>query len=255
MWNRCQKLSKVSGRVNRLAIARLGSAVHVRIRKFGSGCGAAPGGYDRVGYGPQLVGCAVGVRHRRRGSPCWPMGPAGAVGPIGHTVTVVRWVTLAIPRAPPGFPWPALVMALTAMRVRRPSYWALRSIINTPPTQVREFVIGFGPIRQFGKFDGDFPGAAASLIYRGSRLIVRRRSPTTSPSTTSARTHRPVEGPPPRRLGACGQHQDLHLGPRDPRHHHHNKHVSEHDCRSADVLGGAHRDLDAVSVRLVPAVG
>jgi hypothetical protein len=44
-------------------------------------------------------------------------------------------------------------------------------IVNTPPTQVREFVIGFGPTVILANSTAIFQ-AQPQLIFRGSRLIV-----------------------------------------------------------------------------------
>ena len=133
------------------------------------GYGAAPGGYDRVGYGPQLVGVQSGpaiVGVGPGGAPMMgpgpgpgPMGPGPGPGPMGHPRgRHHRWAPIGY--GPYGYaastPYP---------------YSGYPHVVNTPPTQVREFVIGFGPTVILANSTAIFQ-AQPQLIFRGSRLIV-----------------------------------------------------------------------------------
>ena len=133
------------------------------------GYGAAPGGYDRVGYGPQLVGVQSGpaiVGVGPGGGPMMgpgpgpgPMGGPGGGGPMGHPRgRHHRWAPIGY--GPYGYaastPYP---------------YSGYPHVVNTPPTQVREFVIGFGPTVILANSTAIFQ-AQPQLIFRGSRLIV-----------------------------------------------------------------------------------
>jgi hypothetical protein len=132
------------------------------------GYGAAPGGYDRVGYGPQLVGVQSGpaiVGVGPGGAPMMapgpgpgPMGPGPGPGPMGPRGRHHRWAPIGY--GPYGYaastPYP---------------YSGYPHVVNTPPTQVREFVIGFGPTVILANSTAIFQ-AQPQLIFRGSRLIV-----------------------------------------------------------------------------------
>jgi hypothetical protein len=134
------------------------------------GYGAAPGGYDRVGYGPQLVGVQSGpaiVGVGPGGGPMMGPGPGpgpmgghgGGPGPMGHPRgRHHRWAPIGY--GPYGYaastPYP---------------YSGYPHVVNTPPTQVREFVIGFGPTVILANSTAIFQ-AQPQLIFRGSRLIV-----------------------------------------------------------------------------------
>ena len=134
------------------------------------GYGAAPGGYDRVGYGPQLVGVQSGpaiVGVGPGGAPMMGgpgpgpmMGPGGGPGPgpMGPRGRHHRWAPIGY--GPYGYaastPYP---------------YSGYPHVVNTPPTQVREFVIGFGPTVILANSTAIFQ-AQPQLIFRGSRLIV-----------------------------------------------------------------------------------
>jgi hypothetical protein len=138
------------------------------------GYGAAPGGYDRVGYGPQLVGvqsgpAIVGVG----GAPlAGPMGPAGGVGPAGPRGPMGHMHHGRNPWAPPGFPWAGIGYGPYGYAASTPyPYSGFPHVVNTPPTQVREFVIGFGPTVILANSTAIFQ-AQPQLIFRGSRLIV-----------------------------------------------------------------------------------
>jgi len=132
------------------------------------GLGAAPGGYDRVGWGahiagvqsgPAIVGAAPGMVPAGMPMPGpGPMAPPPRPGggPMGHRHA--RWAPIGY--GPYGYaastPYP---------------YSGYPHIVNTPPTQVREFVIGFGPTVILANSTAIFQ-AQPQLIFRGSRLIV-----------------------------------------------------------------------------------
>ena len=128
------------------------------------GNGAAPGGYDRVGWGPQLVGVQSGpaIVGVGPGGAMMPAGGPGPMrggpggGPMGHRGH--RWAPIGY--GPYGYaastPYP---------------YSGFPHVVNTPPTQVREFVIGFGPTVIMANSTAIFQ-AQPQLIFRGSRLIV-----------------------------------------------------------------------------------
>src|SRR5271166_1896958 len=140
------------------------------------GYGAAPGGYDRVGFGPQLVGVQSGpaiVGVGPGGAPMMgpaggpgPRGPMGAAGPMGHPHGPRN------PWAPPGCPWSGIGYGPYGYAASTPyPYSGYPHVVNTPPTQVREFVIGFGPTVILANSTAIFQ-AQPQLIFRGSRLIV-----------------------------------------------------------------------------------
>ena len=140
------------------------------------GYGAAPGGYDRVGFGPQLVGVQSGpaiVGVGPGGAPMMgpaggpgPRGPMGPAGPMGHPHGPRN------PWAPPGFPWSGIGYGPYGYAASTPyPYSGYPHVVNTPPTQVREFVIGFGPTVILANSTAIFQ-AQPQLIFRGSRLIV-----------------------------------------------------------------------------------
>lgn len=139
------------------------------------GYGAAPGGYDRVGYGPQLVGVQSGPAIVGAAPLAGPMGPAGAVGPMGHTGPrgpMGHPGHGRNPWAPPGFPWAGIGYGPYGYAASTPyPYSGYPHVVNTPPTQVREFVIGFGPTVILANSTAIFQ-AQPQLIFRGSRLIV-----------------------------------------------------------------------------------
>jgi hypothetical protein len=122
------------------------------------GLGAAPGGYDRVGYGPTITGVQSGpaiVGVAPGGAPM--MAPGGAPHPM-HARRHRSWAPIGY--GPYGYaastPYP---------------YSGYPHVVNTPPTQVREFVIGFGPTVILANSTAIFQ-AQPQLIFRGSRLIV-----------------------------------------------------------------------------------
>jgi hypothetical protein len=133
------------------------------------GYGAAPGGYDRVGFGPQLVGVQSGPAIVGAG-PGGAMVPGGGPGPMagpppGHHRGRHPW-------APPGFPWSPVGYGPYGYAASTPyPYSGYPHVVNTPPTQVREFVIGFGPTVILANSTAIFQ-AQPQLIFRGSRLIV-----------------------------------------------------------------------------------
>jgi hypothetical protein len=114
---------------------------------------------DRVGFGPQIVGVQSGPAIV--GAPPAGMVPAGGP-PMPHP---------ADPRLghrrggfypyPPGA-WPASTPY---------AYSGYPHIVNHPPTQVREFVIGFGPTVILALSTAIFQ-AQPQLIFRGSRLVI-----------------------------------------------------------------------------------
>jgi len=131
------------------------------------------GNLDRVGFGPQLVGVQTGPS-------IVGAGPAGA-GPMampgGHP-------GMGHPGMHPGmhggdprlhrfhhrhafYPYPAGAWPASTPY----AYSGYPHIVNHPPTQVREFVIGFGPTLILGSSTAIFQ-AQPQLIFRGSRLIV-----------------------------------------------------------------------------------
>lgn len=134
------------------------------------GYGAAPqGGYDRVGYGPQLVGVQSGPAIVGVGPAAGPMGPAGHAGPMGHHPGHRG------PMGPPGgwgHRWSPIGYGPYGYAASTPyPYSGYPHVVNTPPTQVREFVIGFGPTVILANSTAIFQ-AQPQLIFRGSRLIV-----------------------------------------------------------------------------------
>jgi len=143
------------------------------------GNGAAPGGYDRVGFGPQLVGVQSGPAIVGAAGPlAGPMGPAGGVGPMGHAGPRGPMGPMGAPHhlrnpwAPPGFPWSGIGYGPYGYAASTPyPYSGYPHVVNTPPTQVREFVIGFGPTVIMANSTAIFQ-AQPQLIFRGSRLIV-----------------------------------------------------------------------------------
>ncbi len=142
------------------------------------GYGAAPGGYDRVGFGPQLVGvqsgpAIVGVGPAGAGPMMGPAGPAGHAGPMGPAGPRGPMAHhMRNPWAPPGFPWSGIGYGPYGYAASTPyPYSGYPHVVNTPPTQVREFVIGFGPTVILANSTAIFQ-AQPQLIFRGSRLIV-----------------------------------------------------------------------------------
>jgi hypothetical protein len=132
------------------------------------GMGAAPS-YDRVGYGPTItgvqsgpaiVGYHVGAAPLAgpMGGPPAPMGHPGGGHPMQHRGRHRYWAPIGY--GPYGYaastPYP---------------YSGYPHVVNTPPTQVREFVIGFGPVTIALMSTAIFQ-AQPQLIFRGSRLIV-----------------------------------------------------------------------------------
>lgn len=121
------------------------------------------GGYDRVGYGPQLVGVQSGPAIVGAG----PMVPGGAPRPMGHPGRG--------PMGPPGgwgHRWSPIGYGPYGYAASTPyPYSGYPHVVNTPPTQVREFVIGFGPTVILANSTAIFQ-AQPQLIFRGSRLIV-----------------------------------------------------------------------------------
>lgn len=139
------------------------------------GYGAAPqGGYDRVGYGPQLVGVQSGPAIVGVGPAAGPMGPAGPAGHMGPTGPMGHFGHRG-PMGPPGgwgHRWSPIGYGPYGYAASTPyPYSGYPHVVNTPPTQVREFVIGFGPTVILANSTAIFQ-AQPQLIFRGSRLIV-----------------------------------------------------------------------------------
>lgn len=115
---------------------------------------------NRVGYGPQLVGvqsgpAIVGAAPMMGPTPGAPMGPPGGGDPrVAH-------------RRGGFYPYPAGAWPASTPY----AYSGYPHIVNHPPTQVREFVIGFGPTVILANSTAIFQ-AQPQLIFRGSRLIV-----------------------------------------------------------------------------------
>lgn len=136
------------------------------------GYGAAPGGYDRVGYGPQLVGVQSGPAIVGAAPLAGPAGPAGPMGHTGPRGPMGHMGHGRNPWAPPGFPWAGIGYGPYGYAASTPyPYSGYPHVVNTPPTQVREFVIGFGPTVILANSTAIFQ-AQPQLIFRGSRLIV-----------------------------------------------------------------------------------
>jgi hypothetical protein len=135
----------------------------------------APGGFDRVGYGPQLVGVQSGPAIVGAAPLAGPMGPAGHAGPMGPAGARGPMGQMhhgRNPWAPPGFPWAGIGYGPYGYAASTPyPYSGYPHVVNTPPTQVREFVIGFGPTVILANSTAIFQ-AQPQLIFRGSRLIV-----------------------------------------------------------------------------------
>ena len=140
------------------------------------GYGAAPaGGYDRVGFGPAIVGVQSGpaivgaapgmVPMPPHGGPM--MGPRPPMHPMHHRGGGPRWVP-----AHPGWAASPIGYGPYGYAASTPyPYSGFPHVVNTPPTQVREFVIGFGPTVILANSTAIFQ-AQPQLIFRGSRLIV-----------------------------------------------------------------------------------
>jgi hypothetical protein len=144
-----------------------GSAVTMEFANLNRvGYGAAPSGYDRVGYGPQLVGVQSGpaiVGAAPGGAPMMAAPPPGH--PAHHRGGRGGW-------APGGVPWAGIGYGPYGYAASTPyPYSGYPHVVNTPPTQVREFVIGFGPTVILANSTAIFQ-AQPQLIFRGSRLIV-----------------------------------------------------------------------------------
>jgi len=139
------------------------------------GFGAAPG-YDRVGWGPAIVGVQSGpaIVGAAPGMvpmppPGGPMAPRPPMHPMHHGHPGhgggPRWVP-----AHPG--WSPIGYGSYGYAASTPyPYSGFPHVVNTPPTQVREFVIGFGPTVILANSTAIFQ-AQPQLIFRGSRLIV-----------------------------------------------------------------------------------
>ena len=120
-------------------------------------------GYERVGYGPALVGVQSGpaIVGAAPGGMV-PMAPPPMAAPPRPTHPMhhrhSRWSPIGY--GPYGYaastPYP---------------YSGYPHVVNTPPTQIREFVIGFGPTVILANSTAIFQ-AQPQLIFRGSRLIV-----------------------------------------------------------------------------------
>lgn len=114
------------------------------------------GNVERVGYGPQLVGVQSGPAIVGAAPGMAPLAPPGGADPRlarhnrGHFMPY------------PAGAWPASTPY---------AYSGYPHIVNHPPTQVREFVIGFGPTVILANSTAIFQ-AQPQLIFRGSRLIV-----------------------------------------------------------------------------------
>lgn len=124
---------------------------------------------DRVGWGPQLVGVQSGPAIV--GAPAGMPGPAGG-GPMGHPGMHHMDPRLAHHHRGGHhrhafYPYPAGAWPASTPY----AYSGYPHIVNHPPTQVREFVIGFGPTLILGLSTAIFQ-AQPQLIFRGSRLIV-----------------------------------------------------------------------------------
>jgi len=139
------------------------------------GYGAAPGGYDRVGYGPQLVGVQSGpaiVGVGPGGAPMMGPGAGPGPGPMAGPPPGHMRRGGGGPWSPPGFGWSPIGYGPYGYAASTPyPYSGFPHVVNTPPTQVREFVIGFGPTVILANSTAIFQ-AQPQLIFRGSRLIV-----------------------------------------------------------------------------------
>jgi hypothetical protein len=123
---------------------------------------------DRVGYGPQLVGVQSGPAIVGAAPAGMPMaGPPGGA-PMGHHADPRLAHRRGYGHHAHGFyPYPAGAWPASTPY----AYSGYPHIVNHPPTQVREFVIGFGPTLILGLSTAIFQ-AQPQLIFRGSRLIV-----------------------------------------------------------------------------------
>jgi hypothetical protein len=125
----------------------------------------APGGYDRVGYGPTFAGIQSGPAIVGAGPGGGPMmAPGGA--PMGHPGHGGRPHFNYGPPGAYGHYGPYSYAAATPY-----PYSGYPHVVNNPPMQVREFVIGFGPVVILANSTAIFQ-AQPQLIFRGSRLIV-----------------------------------------------------------------------------------
>lgn len=126
---------------------------------------------DRVGFGPTMAG-AYGPQLVGYAPPAYvgaPYGPqlVGAM-PLGGMVPGGYRGPQMAPFMHPGFaPAPNLY------RAPHPAAYGMGqpAIVHNPPTQVREFIIGFGPTVVNANSTAVFT-AQPQLIFRGSRLII-----------------------------------------------------------------------------------
>lgn len=135
--------------------------------------------YDRVGYGHYMTGVQSGpaiVGAGPGGMPGGPMaGPPGHPGHMGHPgfrPHNVPWFASPFGGPGPGAgygPFPGGAYGYAASTPY--PYSGYPHVVNNPPTQVREFVIGFGPVLIALMSTAIFQ-AQPQLIFRGSRLIV-----------------------------------------------------------------------------------
>jgi len=127
------------------------------------------GNLDRVGFGPQLVGVQSGpsIVGAAPGMVPGPGAPLGHPG-MGHPAMHGGDPRLGHHRYGRHFyPYPAGAWPASTPY----AYSGYPHIVNHPPTQVREFVIGFGPTIILANSTAIFQ-AQPQLIFRGSRLIV-----------------------------------------------------------------------------------
>lgn len=115
---------------------------------------------DRVGYGPVAVGS--------------PYGPqlVGAYGPqlVGQMAMVPHFnPRMGMPShfQAPHFGGPQMHAPALAVH----PYSGTPTLVHNPPTQVREFIIGFGPTAVNANSTATFQ-AQPQLVFRGSRLII-----------------------------------------------------------------------------------
>lgn len=134
------------------------------------------GNLDRVGWGPQLVGVQTGpaIVGAAPGMVPGAMPPGAGPGPgpmpggpmMPHPgdprLAHHRWAHRHQFYPYPAGAWPASTPY---------AYSGYPHIVNTPPTQVREFVIGFGP-QNINLMSTAIFQAQPQLIFRGSRLVI-----------------------------------------------------------------------------------
>ena len=173
-------------------------------------------------------GCAVGSRHRRRGSPCWADGPAGAVGPMGHTGPrgpMGHPGHGRNPWAPPGFPWAGIGYGPYGYAAATPYPYSGIPTSSTPPRRRCASSSSASARRSSSQTRRRFSKRSRSSSSAAPDSSFRPRSRTTSQHQRHPRRqgHPSRVGEPDPRGGVLGARGRRQPRPRhgDARHHHH----------------------------------